>query len=113
MYCDGSSKVAKEMVKNYKVYIEKDDDDDDYEDSRELLIQHIMETDKNIDRLEKIKRTTHEKIDGLIQSLFLIILCKGLCMTFDVISATTKLRRAGSVLLQEKRECIILITIGW
>ena len=65
MRCGGSSKVAKERVKKYKTYIEKDDDDD-YEDSQELLIQHIMETDKNIDRLEKIKKTTDEKIDGLI-----------------------------------------------
>ena len=64
MHCDGSSKVAKERVKKYKTYVEMDDDD--YEDSQELLIEHLMGTDKNIDRLEKIKRATDEKIDGLI-----------------------------------------------
>ena len=64
MYCDGSSKVAKERVKKYKTYIEMDDDD--YEDSQELLIEYLIKTDKNIDRLEKIKRATDEKIDGLI-----------------------------------------------
>ena len=41
-------------------------DDDDYEDSQELLIEHLMETDKNIDRLEKIKRAADEKIDSLL-----------------------------------------------
>ena len=64
MYCDGSSKVAKERVKKYKTYVEMDDDD--YEDSQELLIEHLMETDKNIDRLEKIKRAADEKIDSLL-----------------------------------------------
>ena len=64
MYCDGSSKVAKERVKKYKTYVEMDDDD--YEDSQELLIKHLMETDKNIDRLEKIKRAADEKIDSLL-----------------------------------------------
>ena len=60
MHCDGSSKVAKQRIDKYKSYAEKDEDD--YEDSQEFLIKDILDSEKNIERLEKIKTKTDEKL---------------------------------------------------
>ena len=66
LHC-GSSKTAKERINTFKAHVEKDStkesgDECEYEDSQEYLIEDLLDPDKNIAQLEKMKENADGKI---------------------------------------------------
>ena len=67
LHC-GSSKTAKERINTFKAHFEKDNTKEsggecEYEDSQEYLIKDLLDADKKITQLEKMK----ENADGRIK----------------------------------------------
>ena len=71
----------------------------EYDDSQEYLIKDLLDADKNITQLEKMK----ENADGRIKFiwLFLSTLCIGLCIALEEISVIIASLWLGSVCIQE------------
>ena len=67
LHC-GSSKTAKKRIDVFKAHLEKENTKErggecEYEDSQEYLIKDLLDADKNIAQLEKMK----ENADGRIK----------------------------------------------